>query len=885
MDQSNARKILVSGDLTLDWMQACQGSRKVAQNWRLAEGAHLYQQWGGSAQLQELIIHLLPSLDNNLIWEMPHSTSLPGSVKPGYPSVNHVYTLWAPFPFGSKPPLNREQTSWRIEHFLGLERAHCQQVEKDKDLTGADFDRADIIVLDDSNLGFRDQAHSWPDALADHTAWVVVKMAQPVAQGDLWNKLINQQAEKLVVITTAHDLRTTAIKISQKISWERTAQDVVWELTYNPIVNSLTQAAYLIISFGCAGAIILERGGQQPAQAQLFFDPAAMEGDWERSYPGAMIGYTTCLTAAIIRQMLMDPVQPNLYRGIQAGVAAARLLHKEGYGQRGSTPEKAGLHFPYQSIATEIVRQTQPLAETFIQDPAGSLIKPPPSEKPRLQRGYWTILEDRYTDRLETVARQIVQEGSQAALRQVPLGRFGALVTVDRREIEALNGIQRLICEYCTTMQTKPLSIAVFGPPGSGKSFGVTQVAKSILDEIAVLSFNVSQFNHPEALLDALHQVRDIGLSGKIPLIFWDEFDTSLNGQPLGWLRYFLAPMQDGIFQEGQIVHPIGRCIFVFAGGTSHRMDLFGSDMSEIEQRGVKLPDFVSRLKGFLNVLGPNPIEGSDPDPYYVLRRALILRSIFERNVPQILRSQGGKKVVQIDAGLLRAFLLTKKYKHGVRSMESLVSMSTLSDQNSYERSCLPPEEQLNLHVVAPEFLALMQQMELEGGLLEKLAAAANEVFCDGLRSLGYVYGPDTNPEAKVHSSLMRYEELPEDEKEQNRQNVRDIPAKLALAGYIMRPARSNEPPFEFPGADLELLAEREHERWMRDKLAAGWKLAAKTDKSRRLHQDLLPWDELPDDPGDKSCAKEKDRLLVRCIPNILAKAGYAIEYIGMNGA
>ncbi|RPI83537.1 MAG: ATPase, partial [Chloroflexi bacterium] len=553
----------------------------------------------------------------------------------------------------------------------------------------------------------------------------------------------------------------------------------------------------------------------------------------------------------------------------------ARLLHKEGYGQRGVKPGQAGLCFPVQAVAQEITRRAQPLAEAAVQDPAGSLLIPTPPDKVRLQRGYWTILEDRYTDQLDVVARQIVLEGSDSALRQVPIGRFGALVTVDRREIEALNGIQRLIGEYCMTPQKKPLSIAVFGPPGSGKSFGVEQVAKSVLGDIAVLGFNISQFRHPDALLDALHQVRDVGLSGKIPLVFWDEFDTSLDGQPLGWLRYFLAPMQDGAFQEGQIIHPIGRSIFVFAGGTSHRMDLFGAEWNEQEQRAIKLPDFISRLKGFLNVLGPNPIEGAGPDPYYVLRRALILRSVFERNVPQILRSQDGKRQVQIDTGVLRAFLLTSKYKHGVRSMESLVSMSTLAGKNAYERSSLPPEEQLNLHVVAPEFLALMQQMELQGDLLENLAVAAHEIFCEGLISEGYQPGEVTDAAEKVHSSLRPFNQLPEDEQEQNRLNVRDIAEKLALSGYIMRPARSNEPPFEFPGKDLEFLAEREHERWVKAKYDAGWSYSTVTDKQSRQHQDLREWSQLPEDE------KEKDRRMVRGIPVILARTGYAVEKVG----
>jgi hypothetical protein len=871
MNQRHIKKMIVAGDVMIDWLQACQGTRKFSRNWDQTNSARLFQQRGGAAQVADLINAIFSTQTLSSDWEPVNTSSLPEIFQSGDPNYHHSYSLWTPFPFGQKPPLDREKSAWRIENFLGVQRSET----KGKPI-GLNSERTDLIVLDDSNLGFRDQPEIWQSALSAHTGWVVVKMAQPVTQGALWETLINHHADKLIVVTTAQDLRKTAIQISHKISWERTAQDVTWELTYNPIINSLTHVAHLIVSFDCAGAILLERDHQQHVQSQLFFDPLAMEDDWERAYPGSMLGYTTCLTASLVYQISLNSAKPDLGRGIQAGVSAARLLHQEGYGQRGSELQQAALRFPLESVAQEIIRQAQPLAQATIQNPAGSLLVPPPPEKTRLQRGYWTILEDRYPDQLESIARQIVLEGSHTALHDVPIGRFGALVTVDRREIEALNGIQRLIGEYCLNPQKKPLSIAVFGPPGSGKSFGVEQVAKSVLGEIAVLSFNISQFGHPDALLDALHQVRDIGLSGKIPLVFWDEFDTGLEGQPLGWLRYFLAPMQDGAFQEGQIIHPIGRCIFVFAGGTSHRMDLFGNEWSESEQRAIKLPDFISRLKGFLNVLGPNPIEEpNNSDPYFILRRALILRSIFERNVPQILATRERKRIVQIDTGLLRAFLQTSKYKHGVRSMESLVSMSTLSGKNTYERSSLPPEEQLNLHVIAGEFLALMQQLELEGDLLETLALAAHDVFCDGLRLEGYTFDAVTDAKKKTHSSLQPFIDLPEDEQEQNRQNVKDIAEKLALAGYVMRPARSNEPPFEFPGADLEFLAEREHERWMHDKKAAGWQYASLTEKLHKLHQALQSWDKLSDDE------KEKDRRMVRGIPVILAKAGYAIEKVG----
>ena len=123
--------------------------------------------------------------------------------------------------------------------------------------------------------------------------------------------------------------------------------------------------------------------------------------------------------------------------------------------------------------------------------------------------------------------------------------------------------------------------------------------------------------------------------------------------------------------------------------------------------------------------------------------------------------------------------------------------------------------------------------VELERGFLEKLAEAAHEVFCGGLKAKGYRSGPVTRDEQKKHSSLRPYAELPEDE--------------------------------------IEGLARMEHERWKREKLNGGWRYTPTTDKSRMLHRDILPWDRLsPDD-------KDKDRALPGGIPRIMAKAGYTI--------
>jgi hypothetical protein len=236
-----------------------------------------------------------------------------------------------------------------------------------------------------------------------------------------------------------------------------------------------------------------------------------------------------------------------------------------------------------------------------------------------------------------------------------------------------------------------------------------------------------------------------------------------------------------------------------------------------------------------------------------------------------LFEKRGGKEILNIDRGVLRALLKIEKYKHGARSIESLLAMSQLTGKTAFERSCLPFESQLDLHVDGKKFLSLVQQVELEGQILESLAEAAHDVFCEGMRERGYKYGSRTDAKLKTHVTLVPYANLPEEIKEQNRANVRDIPSKLAVAGYVMIPARSNEPPFNFPGDPLEVLAEAEHERYVQSKLADGWAYAPKTDRAKKLHKDLVLWDTLPEEE------KEKDRDLVRGIPVILARAGYVI--------
>ena len=164
-----------------------------------------------------------------------------------------------------------------------------------------------------------------------------------------------------------------------------------------------------------------------------------------------------------------------------------------------------------------------------------------------------------------------------------------------------------------------------------------------------------------------------------------------------------------------------------------------------------------------------------------------------------------------------------------------------------------------------------VQQIELEEDLLERLAAAAHDAYCEGKLRDGWKCGPVRDDERKIHPLLVPYHELAETYKQANRVTVRNIPRKLAAAGYVMLPSRSNETPLTFPGEDLEELAELEHQLWMEERLANGYTLGEPTKEDPMRNPYLVPWEQVPDE------IRQIDRDLIRAIPGILARAGYAI--------
>ena len=410
-------------------------------------------------------------------------------------------------------------------------------------------------------------------------------------------------------------------------------------------------------------------------------------------------------------------------------------------------------------------------------------------------------------------------------LAAAPQAKIGNFFTVDRDEGERLHSVRNLILTYKAHPEDKhPLALAVFGPPGSGKTFIVKEMAAEIGGpDTKCIEFNVSQFTHVDDLHSALHHVRDAAVRGQMPFVFFDEFDT----KKLDWLKHFLVPMREGVFQWKGSEFPVGRSVFVFAGGTKSRFVDFDEGEAADGFRENKGPDFVSRLRGYIDVKGINPPEFKRPgevsdhsDTSHIIRRALLLRRALEQQFPETVNPATDE--MAISTNVVRAFLLAKKYLHGGRSLESIVSMSDLRSGPSFGPSDLPARNLILMHVT-PDFLTMLGETSLSAAEVESIAEACHKAWCKARKEDGWTLG-DRDDANKKHPMLKDYADLDEGGKKKNRSSARGTLAHLFGLGLgLRREASGRSAGAELSAPRREAFARIEHDRWLRESLLQGW--------------------------------------------------------------
>ncbi|MCB2180598.1 MAG: ATP-binding protein [Desulfobulbaceae bacterium] len=302
-----------------------------------------------------------------------------------------------------------------------------------------------------------------------------------------------------------------------------------------------------------------------------------------------------------------------------------------------------------------------------------------------------------YMDVILEVLHYLKEEVSRkSGFHNLRIFNIGHLRTTDPAEIGPVLTLQSVMDSYVTKESyQRPLCIGVFGPPGSGKSFAVKEVAKVIGtkfdgDPFDFFEFNLTQFAEPDEINSAIDLVRASVAKGKVPITFWDEFDCRYDGHEFGYLRYFLPSMQDGVTYVHGIPHYIGRSIFVFAGGVKTSWQ----GMEEILTKGdpqdlqlaktLKIPDFMSRLRVVLDIDGidiPEELlrDSASRDELEELRRILLKRAFIIAHQ----MDTHWKKAARKTSGLLLRLLIAQ-YKFGARSIEAVIEASRAADRLVY---------------------------------------------------------------------------------------------------------------------------------------------------------------------------------------------------------
>ncbi len=698
-----------------------------------------------------------------------------------------------------------------------------------------------LVVINDKKDGFNSSSYHRFIQTIDPSAIIVLKTHYPLDNDTFRGVIQKKDFNRLVTVVNADDLRKIKeVHISRSLSWERTAKEFLWQLSTNPELKSFKECSHLVVLFGTDGAII--HRGNELYNETLIFDPCNLEGQFGSAMSGTIPGMTSVFVAALAAEIHNGRLA-GLEKGVRHGLLAMRRLWSAGFSN-----DSGAISYPLSELFE------------FPGDKTGytKITVPGSGKTTKADPGFWRILDQKTRNTRRKAAMDIVRFGLDKGLPDVPMGAFGKFKTIDRTEIESYSGIRNIIIEFLNDpKKSRPLSIAVFGAPGSGKSFGVTEVARNLSsDALEKLEFNVSQFQDQRDLLAAFHRIRNVVLEGKIPFVFFDEFDSSLDGEALGWLKYFLAPMQDGYFREGETNHPLGKAIFVFAGGTSHSFEKFiREDDDSDEQRkfaSAKGPDFISRLRGFINILGTNPV--SKDDNACIIRRAIILRDMFERSkkASGLLHANGE---LYIDQGLIRAFLNISRYKHGTRSMGAIIDMSSLTDCKQFSQTSLPPDHQLNLHVDAKAFFFIAEKERFrnhpdeERELVDKLTKT-------------------------IHERMEADFSLASDEKYDWRSFAEDIPRKLDAINCGVRNKDESCCPQtpDITDGEIDQLVRLEHERFLQEKSLPGWRICKEPENhGAGMPVFLTDFDVLPES------RKQHYRRMIENIPVALHLCGMEV--------
>jgi len=361
------------------------------------------------------------------------------------------------------------------------------------------------------------------------------------------------------------------------LSWDQTVEEF-WKLGD----NQLNRPYHLLVRFGHEGAIY--RDPAHPNDLVLIFEPGSRVGDFLDKLRSE---YT---------ERLNEKLETELDIVFSAGLASSLAKESDlSIRHLCETQVKqaviTGLEWcrRVKFVNGSVVKDNLTWNNVMLGTPADPVFIPVRLSRLPTEQGSSSLIfrtlpyDPSSTEAATEVALTPIphETAKDDLLPYVPTARFGKLVTADRREIDSFCKIAHKLKDYLSKKDfSEPFSIAVFGRPGSGKSFGVHEVIQSIIGEAEMkknppLKRNLSQFENDADIDSVFAEIKSMSQrDGKAPpVVYFDEFDATHNKEHLYWLDHLRKYLQSS--QGSQDDEKRGHGIYVFIGGTAETFEEF----------------------------------------------------------------------------------------------------------------------------------------------------------------------------------------------------------------------------------------------------------------------------------------------------------------------
>lgn len=826
---------------------------------------------------------------------------------------NELMLIWKPMIQDKKN--NSSNLVWRIYREIGQISKSSGENQNVYSKNNDDIkkNKWDYLIINDQNFRNTENSNNKNDDFIDffekmepsffsNLKQIFLRTSFHDNQMNLIKELlkISNISEKLSIFTNYSEITSNEFSIHCNSSWELVLQDIIRECEegiIKTLLNTTNCINQIFVYFSEAGVVVIDnndKDNDKDHQITLYYDPYELKDTLFVSQPGITFGDITILISTLLKKHMIEDYlddKVSLYVAINSAFRMIREKHLIGRGKYNlvnNNKKIYGFDKKGDSTISKKIRRCSLCGKCNLFEEKEENL-----QKKCLEKSIFRTIPDKYNihgnindnskktlknkilledfigygkEKWLQIGSQIVKYGLDKILNNIPKGVFGKYITYDHEEIEHLNNIKSLVLTYCENyLDTTPLAIAVFGAPGTGKSFIIRELAKCIhttkdIKNIDLIEYNLSQVQNESEIYRMLHQVRNISISNKIPLIIWDEFDV----EKMKWLKIFLEPIQDGKFSDNGVIYDVGKSIFAFCGGCFKSFSDFTKDV--ILQNDKKGLDFVSRIRAYLNLFGLNRSFNSFENLFkfsseykYIIQRAVIIRTQLERYWPNIIDEK--TQEARIDPYITQALLRTEKFYYGARSIETILKVCNLSEQSNLTTKTFPMKELVNTHVTQ-DFFDYIYGVNID---ILKLAQARHKKWYENRESQGYKLGNIRVEKGniKLHPAFWdNWYKLTNITKNRNIRSTENFISNIYSMGYVIDTLNKENNLKVNTGSDStesqtltkkeieDILPKLEHEYWLIEHCIKGWEKGDIINECKLIHKNVKAYDKFSE--GDK---------------------------------